>query len=285
MKTLLAIINEPKESKNFIQYAAAMAIDFNANVHLLHAQNTNIFPLGTTGYTGIAAAQIQQNQQVLADTAKEIMAKHIEEVTSKLPKSVVINYSTELGVPSFIAQEFVSNNNADMVILEGQKNEDFSFQTSENMEIIENVECPVFIIPYSSVYKPFTEIIYATDYKEEDVSNLRKLIGLTQLFSPNITALHITDSIDFEEDVKKVGFLDVLREKVDYKNLSVKIQNESINGDMVQRIDDYALRIKAGLIVVLKENKSFFERIFKTNHTKMIIKKSMLPVLVFHEKE
>jgi nucleotide-binding universal stress UspA family protein len=61
--------------------------------------------------------------------------------------------------------------------------------------------------------------------------------------------------------------------------------NESSNNDTAELLNDYALLIKADLIVVLKENKSFFERIFKSDPAKKIIKKSMLPVLVFHEKE
>jgi len=285
MKTLLAIINEPKESKDFIRYVAGMGVDLKANVHLLYTQNPTNYPLGTRGTTGIAVAQVQQNLEALADTAKEILAKHIEDVKSKMQEDVFIDYSTELGVTSLLVKQLVSDNKADMVVLEGQKNESFWTQTSGNMEIIGSVDCPVWIIPNTLVYEPFTEIVYATDYKEEDVTGLKKLIEVTKHFSPAINALHITDSVDFEEKVKKEGFLEMLQKKVAYDHLSVKILNESGNNDTAELLNDYVLRIKADLIVVLKENKTFFERIFKSDPAKKIIKKSMLPVLVFHEKE
>ena len=90
-----------------------------------------------------------------------------------------------------------------MVILEGQQDDSFWMQSSTNMDIIKMVECPVWIIPKGAIYQPFSEIVYATDYKAEDIINLKKLISLFPHLMPNITALHITDSVDFEERVKK----------------------------------------------------------------------------------
>jgi len=285
MKTLLAIINEPKESKGFIQFVAGMAMDLKANVHLLYAQNPHDYPLGTTGSIGLATAQVNQNLEAFADAAKKILAEHIKDAKSKISANVSIDFSTEFGVKYLLAKELVSANKADIVVLEGQKNESFWTQTSSNMEIIRNVECPVWIIPNALVYEPFTEIVYATDYKEEYITGLRKLITLTDQFSPNITALHVTDSDDFEEKVRKAGFLEMLKKRVAYDKLSIKILNESGNNDTAEILNDYALSIKADLIVVLKENKSFFEQIFKSEPAKKIIKESMLPVLVIHENE
>lgn len=285
MKTLLAIINEPVESKDFIQYAANMAFDLNANVHLLYVQNTNAYPLGTVGTTGVASARIQQNTELQSERAKETMNKYIVEVKSKMSDDVLIDYSSELGITSLIAKKLVSEEKVDMVVLENQENESFWTQTSHNMDIISNVDCPVWVVPKDKDYKPFTEIIYATDYHEEDITNLKKLIALTQHYSPSITALHITDSVDFEEKVIKAGFKEMLQEKASYDHLSVKVLNESNGDNMANLLNDYALLINAELIVVLKENKSFLEKIFKTDHTKKIIEKSMLPVLVLHEKK
>ena len=41
MRTLIAIINYPKQSKDFIEYVAAMAIDLQEHVHLVHINNPN----------------------------------------------------------------------------------------------------------------------------------------------------------------------------------------------------------------------------------------------------
>jgi nucleotide-binding universal stress UspA family protein len=285
MQTFLAIINEPKDSQEFIQYVAEMAAAFKSNLHLQYTQNPSNYPLGTTGSQGAAVAQVQQNLVAETETAKKILAEHIKKVRSKVSSDVFIDYSADLGVTAQIINDLVTESKADMVVLEGQKDESFWAQTPNNMEIIESVDCPVWIIPDGLLYEPFTEIVYATDYKEEDIIGLKRLTALTQHFSPFINALHITDSIDFEEKVKKAGFLEILQEQVSYKQLTLKAMADNNNSDITELLNAYAKLVKADLIVVMKENRTFFERIFQSDPAKEIIKKTSFPVLVFHEKE
>lgn len=284
-KSLLAIINEPKEAKGFIQYVASMAVDLKTSVKLLHVLDSNNIPLSTADASGAAAVQLQENLEAQANTAKKNLAKHIEDVKGSMSETVFIDYSVKLGITSLFVNELISDNKADMVVLEGEINESFWNQTRNSMEIIEDAKCPVWIVPNACIYEPFKEIIYATDYNEDDVSSLKKLISTTQHYSPNITALHITDNIDFDEKVKKAGFIEVLQKSTSYKQISVKVLKENSNSEIAELINDYANIINANLIVVLKENKSFFERIFKTSQTKSIIKNSMLPIVVFHENK
>ncbi|MDA3854019.1 MAG: universal stress protein [Bacteroidales bacterium] len=284
-KTLLAIINDPKEAKGFIQYVASMSVDLKTSVKLLHVLDSRNIPLSTADASGVAAVQLQENLETQASIAKKTLAKHIEDVKGSMSETLFIEYSVKLGITSRFANALISDNKVDMVFLEGGINESFWNQTRSNMAIIEDAKCPVWIVPNACVYKPFNEIIYATDYNEEDVSSLKKLISTTQHYSPNITALHITDSIDFDEKVKKAGFIEVLQESTSYKQISVKVLKENSTSEIAERINDYANIINANLIVILKENKSFFERVFETSQTKSIIKNAMLPIVVFHENK
>lgn len=285
MKTLVAIINEPKESKKFIQSVAEMGIALNTNIHLLYAQNPSSYPIGTAASTGAAYAQIQQNMLAHAEVAKKILADHIEDIKSKISNDIFIDYSAPLGVSSQIVKNLVSENKAHMVVLEEKKAESFWAQSPDRMEIIDNVDCPVWIIPHAWHYKPFTEIIYATDYKEEDITGIKKLIALMRHFSPVINVLHITDSVDFEVKVKKAGFLEILQSQVAYNHITVKALSDNVKSDITELLNGYAKLIKADLIVVTKENKNFFERIFQTDQANKIIKSASLPVLVYHEKK
>lgn len=284
MKTLLAIINEPKESKDFIEYVADLASALKTNVHLLYTQNPVSYSFGTSDTTGAVAAQIQKDMEAQVVVAKSILSEHIKDVRSKVSNDVFIDYSSELGVSSHIIRKYISDNKADMVVLEGLKNESFWTHSPDNMEVIENVDCPVLIIPHSWHYKPFTEIVYATDYREEDVAGLKRLVALTQHSSPMINVLHITDSVDFEEKVKKAGFLDILQDQVAYSQINVKALSDNTDSDITELLNGYTEFVKADLIVLTKENRSFFERIFQSDRSTKIIQKAKLPVLVFNAK-
>ena len=286
MKTLLAIINEPRESKGFIRYVAQMAANLKFGVHVLHVHTPINYPLGATpGAMGQGSFQMQKTMEEMAENSKIVLSRYINEVSAEISGNVITGFSSEVGGTELIADQVINEGNIDMAIIESRQEESFWTQTSNNMDLISELKCPVWIIPKGEVYTPIKNIVYATDYNEEDVTNVKKLISLFQDLKPNVTALHITDSRDFNDRVKKAGFKDMLLEKVPYPSLIVKAIHRQNDDDVAQLLADFAETNHTDLVVVLKQNKSFFERLFKANHTKEILKKSELPVLVFREHE
>jgi hypothetical protein len=284
MKTLLAIVNEPKESKEFLSYVAGMALDLSAQVKVLAAQPPVTYSMGMSDTTGFGTIELQRTREKLVEESKEILNKYVDAINEKMSNRLFVDVASEIGFAVNTANDLISNNKVQMIVLEGQQDEGFWSQTSTNMDIVESVNCPVWIIPKDAVYKPFTDIVYATDYKKEDIDSLKRLIKTFPHYSPNITALHITNSIDFEERVKKAGFVEMLQKQTAYKPLWVKAVYQSNHDDLTELLNEFALKNKADLLVLLKENKSFFKRIFNTSKTKEILKSTMLPVLIYHEK-
>jgi len=284
MKTLLAIVNEPKESKEFLRYVAGMAINLSVQVKVLYVHTPANYSMGMADTTGYGSLQLTKSLEKIIDNSKEVLKKYIDAIGSEISNHVIVDAIADIGFAAEKANDLVSNNKADMVVLEGRKDDSFWMQASSNMDVIKKVICPVWIIPKDAVYKPFTEIVYATDYKKEDISSLKKLINTFPHYSPNITALHITDSAAFEERVKKAGFIEMLKKQTDYEHLWVRALYQSKDNELAQLLNEFAIKSKADLLVLLKENKSFFDRIFHSNHTKEILKTAQLPVLIYHEK-
>ena len=220
METLLAIINEPKKAKSFIGYVVHLALDLHTNIHLMYVQEPYDYTLGQPPAKGLATSVKAQKSN--AEDAKKEIETHIKDVIGEISGEISINYSTEIAYRTILVNSYISDNKASMIILEEEEQISFWSQTSNNIDIINHVNCPVWVIPFNADYKPFREIVYATDYKEEDIQTLKNLIGLTYRFSPVITALHITDSVDFEEKVKKTGFNEMLQTKTGYQNITVK---------------------------------------------------------------
>ena len=280
---LLAIINEPEESKGFLKYVLNMAKDFEAKTHVLYIKPSIEYTLASTGTTGLAAAQVHNDLDTQIRIANETIEKTIDKVKALLSYHPEVKFnSTTYAAPEAV-KAYLKDEEIDMVLLKGKQKESFWSQTTANMDIIETVDCPVWIIPNNSVYQAFKEVLYATDYKEEDFITLNRLSALIRRFSPNITALHITDNIDFEERVKRSGYLEMLKKETYYDRLSLKVISEGDIEDLTFALNEFAASRNADLIVILKENYSFFERIFKRDPAKKIVRKAMLPVLIFHE--
>jgi nucleotide-binding universal stress UspA family protein len=280
MKTLIAIVNEPGDSKEFVQYVLNLAVDLQTNVHFLHVQDPAHYSFGTPGMTGDASVQVQVTRQNMADDARKILARYVE---AYAPEDVSVKISTEMGILKLIIEKLLSDNKIHMVILEGVESDGFWTSNSTHMDIIRNVKCPVWVIPKQSTYRAPREILYATDYKEEDLATLNKLIALTKHFSPKITAIHITENLDFEVRIQKAGFQEMLQTKTSYDQVCVKSLVEETGGeDIGQLVNNYASLIEANLIVVLKENRHFFDRLFNSSATKKIVQQAKIPVLVYH---
>ena len=280
METLLAIIKEPAEEKSFIGYVARFAHDLHTNVHLIYVQEPHDQNLAQPSAVGLASSlQVQEDN---AKNANKEFAGIIEEISNEFSIDIPITYSTEIARVVSVINNYISENKASMVILEEEEKSSFWAQSSSTIDVVNQVNCPLWIIPFDASYSQFRKIVYATDYKEEDIKTLKNLMGLTYRFSPVITALHITESSDFEEKIKEAGFMDMVHSKTGYRNISVISLNEKDHENSAKLINDYALANDADLIVVLKENKNFFSRILKPSATKKIIKEARLPVLVYY---
>lgn len=289
MKTLLALINNPVSSEGFISYTTGMAKDLNCNVHLLYIQNPALYTLSS----GTAAATSQPVGTELDVEQLEIERKNVlksikeklNNLKHKISSDVSVDVSIETGSMDVIVNQYIEDDKADMVILENQDDGGFWFLESTSTNLIIKAKCPGWLIPSDIKYRPFKKIVFATDYNEADVPSIKNLLDITGQFAPEIIVLHITDSGDFEEKAKKTGYRDTIIQETGYDKIAIKSLTDNKDEDMEDIINNYAVNADADLIVLLKENHSFFDRLLKSSSTKKVIKETRLPVLVFHEKE
>lgn len=288
MKTLLALINDPVNSEGFIRYSVEMAGDMNMNLHLFYIQNPALYTLssGTAAATShpvgseIDVVRLEEERK----NAITSIEKNLENFRNTISPDISINVSSEAGAMDLVVSRLVAENKADMLIVEGQDEKDLWIMDSSSTELILRANCPGWLVPSGAKYKSCRKIIYATDYHEKDIQTLRDLINITGRLSPEITALHITDSDAAGDKTEKPEFRENIVRQTGYTKISAQSIKDEKGKDLGENIHDYATGVNADLIVLLKENKKFFERIFKSSVTKKVMKKTTLPVLVYHEK-
>jgi nucleotide-binding universal stress UspA family protein len=283
MKTLTFLIDEIDNSKELIRFAAFLGKDINAKVHVLHVQNPEDY--GTYGRAGMSTPSDPMLFQELSDDLKEKVAGYIKEIGAELSGFPTIEFTSEIGNASALLKEKVEDNSYDMVMLQGNAEQNSWFQDSVIMDIVNNVPCPVWIVPTDAKYQSLNKIIYATDYNEEDIATLESLSIVAKPLEPEILALHISNDGEFEKKLKNEGFAAMLGKRTGYSKISVKIIAEEDGKDAVEILVNEAEKANANLIVVLKENRNFFLRIFKSSFTADLIKKAQLPVLVYQVKK
>ncbi len=283
MKNILAIISDPANSKEFIKYTYQMAKELNYSPHFLYIQDPTISAM-SSGAIRPGANPIGTEIETDRKNAIRLIQEKIRKVRKELSNDVLFNFNVETGFVVNVINQYISSKKAEMVVLEGRdKTGAWTFDAS-NSDIIQKINCPGWMIPYRSGYDPYHKIVYATDYNETDVNTLKNLVNLTGRFSPEITALHISDSIDFEEKTKEKGFIEIVRKELEYDKIQVKTIVDKGKKGPGENINNYATDNGANLIVLLKENVNFIEKIFKPEQTKKVLKTAKLPVLVYQEQ-
>jgi hypothetical protein len=284
MKALLALIHEPKSSRGFIEYSVNLARELSLNLQLIYVENPNIPPMGTPNLPAEAMAELQRNLEQSVKETEIILKRYVKELMNLISGEMIVDVTAEVNSEKIVLQQMIGEGHGQLLVLESP---DKHSSWSENLitnEIIRSVECPVWIVPREAEYYTPAEIVYATDYKSQDINTLVRLVNLLGKLSPTITALHITDDEGFESKIKETGFQKMIQNNTGYQKINVNALLEA-GQDISKLINEFAIATEADLIVILKENRSFLERIFKASPEKKIIKHARIPVLVFHEKE
>jgi nucleotide-binding universal stress UspA family protein len=282
VKELLVHAASPAKDQLFLSFAANIARDLGASVRYLHILTPSEYPAGISANPGAAAAQIQQDSIELEEKAGHHLQLQIKKLNASDPDLPLLEYSIETGNPPDIFHEYCKNKRVCAIMLSGPKDRSAFLSDSTNINIIRKVKCPVWIIPKGITYKPFSEILYATDYHDEDLPNLKNLTRFASRFPAAITAVHITKDAGFQEKIKGEGFINMIKKETGYEMTSIKVLPEKGKEPLVTELHSFALMMDADLIVLLRENRRFTSRLIHGSHSEKIARETQLPVLIFN---
>jgi nucleotide-binding universal stress UspA family protein len=283
MKKILIYTNFDQESEHVIHYGVEMALKNNLGVEILHVINTAHYgpDFMATGdeFTGgpYISSAIQQNTLLAKVHLKEIQ----NELRTKYSFLPEIHTMLKTGIDTKAIIEETSRKEIMMLILPGHgKRELFDFITDIRPMVISEAGCPVLTVPEEVEFKPYKTIIYATDMEEEDVEALNKLTEIARPFKARIIAVHVTDNHDFAEKIKENGFMELIKKKTAYDNISFfSIENHDVEHSLMQ----FSEAKHADIMAVLRENKNFLLKLVKRSTSSTLMKNAKIPVLIFHK--
>jgi nucleotide-binding universal stress UspA family protein len=284
MSKILTYFHTLDETDFLIDYSIDLANDLHKAVDFLHTVDLQNYPMGMPAAARPNFEYTQAEVDKIIERLDLELDKKFDKVKTELEKPPAMNWQVRQGIGHHVIKDFVDENKYDFVIAATDKENDFLIN-DRNMDLIRNVDCPVWVVPEGKKYRPLRSIIYATDYNEEDIKTMQRLTELAKIHSATITALHVNENFDFDARVKNSGFKDELAEKVGYGKLDVSILVQEKDKSLSDVMNEFANMVDADLIVVLKENRNFFNRLFTKSKTKQIIGKAEFPVLVYHEQK
>lgn len=150
---------------------------------------------------------------------------------------------------------------------------------STTRNLLEKAPCPVLSIPSDASYMPIKNIVYATDFEEEDIYAIRKLVEMAQQLKAAIKVVHISTKDEYKGEMQLEWFKEMLNEKVSYSKIDFELL---FTEDVFETLRMYLGVTNADLVVMLeREHKGILKNVFHRDLVKKMESYGRVPLLSF----
>lgn len=273
MNKILVPTDFSPHAENALNYAMDLAKKENAKLILLHAYHVNY--------------QVSYGEPQLLSQEMETLQKASEEglksLTVKIDHAGGIPYET-VSTPDLATDAIlnaIEDHNIDLVVMgtKGATGLQEIILGSNTTSVIGKTSCPVLAVPEDASFREIKQITYATDYHNEDIHSLQKLLEIAKPYHAQLNLLHIYKETEEAERENMKKFMEDVNEKVDYNNMSFQIvEGDDING----KLEEYLKMNYTDLLVMSTHHHRLLDRLFGKSITRKMVHHTSVPLLVMH---
>ncbi|MGB5553557.1 MAG: universal stress protein [Flavobacteriaceae bacterium] len=165
--------------------------------------------------------------------------------------------------------------------MKGESNLRELLMGSTTKKLIEKAPCPILAIPYDMRHTAIKTIVYATDFEDEDIHAIQKLVEIAKPLEAEIKVVHISTKKEYKGDLQMEWFREMLRTKVEYSKIECKLLfSEKIFESLRRYLGD----VNADLMVMLeREKQGILNKLFQQDLVKKMESYGKVPLLSFNE--
>ena len=278
VKTILYATDFSDNSISALKYAYALSSKTNSNLWVIHIFNHAILSADLRDpYLLPKEESIKQKNAKL----KDFCIKHLGSDYNSLNIKVEALENNNI-VDGIISKAEKSHTSMIVVGMKGESTFVDFMLGSTTTQLIEKAPYPTIAVPANiSLNELLKTVVYATDFEEEDIRAISKLVEIVTPFNSTIHITHISTKKEYEGYQQMEWFKELLLTKIDYKNLEYYIFFEE---DIYNSLCRYSNEVQADLIVMLeRKKKGLFENIFHQDLVEKIKNHTAIPLMSFNE--
>lgn len=152
---------------------------------------------------------------------------------------------------------------------------------STTKALVKRSPIPLMAIPEYTNQKSFDKVLYATDFREDDLLAIRKLVELVRPYKPEIQILHVHPDSEFRGTEKIKWFKALIEEHIDYEPISFEVlQSDHI----FETLHEHMSMNNFDLLVMLeKERSNILDKLFHEDLVKKMEFHTWIPLLSYNE--
>ncbi|APA63122.1 universal stress protein [Maribacter sp. 1_2014MBL_MicDiv] len=239
-----------------IRYALTLYKDLKCTFFLL---NSYMPPVYHTEYLMGSPAQIglgdivQQNSQDNLEALKNTLEKEFNN-----PLHTFITHSA-LNVLSSEITRTVEAEKIDIIVMgtQGASGAKEILLGTNTVHVIKNAKCPVLVIPSGFEYEAPEQILFPNDFEVWlDKNSLEQLLKITHSHISQVNVIHVYtgDELNTIQEKNKEQLAKVLSESGFF--------HEVPSNEVIAAINEFQIKQKINLLVMIQNKHTFFERLF-----------------------
>lgn len=271
MKNILVLTDFSDMAKSAAMYAMSLATAMKANITLCHALEITeqlTYPL--------ADHLVLRNQAMKRLKEVSIHLKELDAGSDGFKPT--ITYINDLDMLPEVVNKVIRSSAIDLAVIGEQKSGNISkfFFGSHTDDILDNLSCPVLIVPQNATFEPLQNIFYATDLTFDNSKVVEFLAKMAKPFAAGISINHISP-LELPVSDEEVNYY------VDRSSSGPQpnICYTTIKGDNVpESIKRVVEKRNVNILAVVHKRYQFFEGLFHNSISKQLAQSTNVPLLV-----
>ena len=286
MKKILVPVDFSEHTETVCRFAMEIAEKSGGEIRIFHAYFDYVIVSNSSFPYSVDTGEMFNHEMMVSirNEAKVDMDKLVNELVDELKQKKVHNvkvlHTLTGGMPEDEILNISETYEPDLIVMgtrgKGQK----EFLTGKvSSKVIKHVKCPVLCIPLNANYQGFENMIYATDFNDEDIKDLDVLFGFLVAYHPMVHCVHVNVDGDRLADEEK---MEALKSHFSAKMVSGRLVFKVIdNEDFVEGVNQYVTENKIDIISVVHHRKGFLKRLVSKSHTHELLVHSDVPLYIF----
>lgn len=279
MKSILYATDYSKNSVAALKFAYHLAIKLNSKLTVLH-----VFDVPLSLASPVSVSYMKKEKRLFVEHRAKLKAFCKEHLGDSLNgKGITFLVDENNSIPDSIMEKSLKFD-VDLIVVgtKGESRVKEFFLGSTPKALILKSSCPVLAIPEKSDNLVLRRIVYATDFEQADIFAINRLVAIAKKFDAEIRVVHITTTDEYAGDQQMEWFKDMLRQKVKYPKLEFHLL---LSDDIYRELIGYLEDSKSHMLVMLERKEStFYQKYFKTDMVKKMVKSIKVPLLSFNER-
>ena len=279
-----------EENKVLLPYAIDFLKDTGGEIIIFHAYMDNIF-IGSNSYPGNMDTDNYFTTEILIELEKnsqQIMEEKTQYLVDLIKEECADNITVRpilvSGDPEEELIELSKKENPDLILMgtRGKGGKRF-LEGSLVKSVMTRCDVPMLFIPNGYNWRESKEVVYATDFSENDIITIDRIFKILKPYKPHIHVIHFMEDTDNPNESIQMEQLEQAFLKKEFEG---EIHFQLVHTDNApQALKIFCERNDISLSSFIAYRKGFFDFMFKEKLDKDAFFNLNIPMLTFKDNE